>query len=76
MKFRLGKRKFTNKTWEMPRGVEANMLDYNIVVSLNSRSCYYVLDKYHRERYEPLYPPPSYGLNSTTVVHQQGWLWH
>ena len=31
--------------------------------------------KYPQERYEPLYPP-SYGLNSTTTVLLEGWLWH
>ena len=27
------------------------------------------------ERYEPPYPP-SYGLNSTTTVLLEGWIWH
>ncbi len=32
-------------------------------------------DKYPWERYEPPYPP-SYGLNSTTIVLLGEWLWH
>ena len=35
-----------------------------------------LLDKYPREKYEPPYPLPSYGLNSTTSVLLEGWLWH
>ena len=31
--------------------------------------------KYPWERYEPPYPP-SYGLNSTTIVLLGEWLWH
>ena len=31
--------------------------------------------KYPWERYEPPYPP-SYGLNSTTTVLLEGWIWH
>ena len=32
-------------------------------------------DKYPWERYEPPYPP-SYGLNTTTTVLLEEWLWH
>ena len=32
-------------------------------------------DKYHWERYEPLFLP-RYGLNSISAVLVQGWLWH
>ena len=34
-----------------------------------------LLDKYPWERYETSYPP-SYGLNSTTTVLLEEWLWH
>ena len=46
-------------------------MDYGIIVPL----LHSLSDKYSWERYEPSYPP-SYGLNSTTTVLLEGWLWH
>ena len=49
------------------------VLDCGIVVSeFELPSRFRLLsDKYSWERYEPLYPP-SYGLNSTTIVLLEG----
>ena len=56
-----------------PRDVMVKAMDCRIVVSgFLFRS---LSGKYHWERYEPPYPP-SYGLNSTTIVLLGEWLWH
>ena len=34
-----------------------------------------LLDRYPKEKFEPPYPP-SNGLNSTTAVLLEGWIWH
>ena len=59
-----------------PWDVMLKAVDCKIVVSSNS-SCvlHSLLDKYTWERYDPPYPP-HYGLNSTTTVLHEGWLWH
>ena len=59
-----------------PHEVMVKMIDSRIVVNefvLLSR--YYVHFLTEWERYEPSYPP-NYGLNSTTTVLLEGWLWH
>ena len=60
------------------RGVMVKAMDCGIVVT-RVRTPVALLrllsDKYPWERYEPPYPP-SYGLNSTTTVLLEGWLWH
>ena len=56
--------------WGCPRGVMAKAMDCGIVVSefvLQLGNLCSLLGKYPWERYEPPYPP-SYGLNSTTIV--------
>ena len=60
-----------------PHGVMVNAMDCGIVVSeFELQPCYCsLLDKYPWERYKPPYPP-SYGLNSSTIVLLDEWLWH
>ena len=70
--------KVTIRRRRYPCGIMVKALDCGIVVSeFELQSCYYVhfLCKYPWERYEPPYPP-SYGLNSTTTVLLERWLWH
>ena len=53
-----------------PRGVMVKAMNCGIVVSkFELQSCYYIHFRTNTlwERYEPPYPP-SYGLNSTTIV--------
>ena len=53
-------------------------MDYGIVVSkFEFQSRYYVHFRTNTlgKGMNPLYPP-SYGLNSTTIVLLEGWLWH
>ena len=53
------------------RGIVANVLNYDIVVSeFELQSPYSLSVLYHWESYEPSDPPPIYGLNSTPVVLQ------
>ena len=61
-----------------PRGVVANVLDGNFVVSeFELQSHYYIHFRTNSlgERYEPPYTT-SNGLYSTTTVLLQGWLRH
>ena len=64
------------KGGRIPCGQKVNMLNCNInrvqtpVVLLHS-----LLNEYPGERHEPSYHP-SHGLNNTTTVLFQGWLWH
>ena len=55
-------------------------MDCWIVISeFELQSRYYVQfwTNTHGEGYEtPLSPPPAMGLNSTTIVLLDGWLWH
>ena len=63
--------RFNKAMWGCPRRVMVKALDYGIVVrEFVLQSHYYV-----HFRYEPPYPP-SYGLNSTTAVLLEEWLWH
>ena len=64
------------------RCVVVNVLNCNIVISefeLLLLSCYNIFPKfsgkYCWERYEALYPT-SYGINSTSIILLQGWLWY
>ena len=53
-------------------------MDFGIVVSefeLKLRYYIHFLDKNPWEKYEPPYSP-SYGLNITTTVFLEEWLWH
>ena len=62
-----------------PCSFVANMLDCYIVVSkFELQMCYYIHFQTNApwERHEPSYPPAGGGLNSTTAVLLQGWLWH
>ena len=61
-----------------PRGVMVKVMDCGIVVSeFELQSRYYVHFRTNTlgEKYQPPYLP-SYGLNSTTTVLLEGWLWH
>ena len=62
--------KLKNSKGKSPCGVEANMLDCNIVASV---AFTFVLILF-KKVWIPLYPL-SYGLNSTTTVLEL-WLWH
>ena len=58
------------------RDVMVKAMDCGIVVPEFEVALLHSLsDKYPWERYEPPYPA-SYGLNCTTTVHLEGWLWH
>ena len=64
--------------WGCPRGVMVKAMNCGIVVSeVELQPCYYVHFRTDTlgERYEPPYPP-SYGLNSTSTVLLEEWLWH
>ena len=52
-----------------PRGVMSKALDNGIALSRS------LSNKSPWERYETPCPP-SYGLNNTTTVLLEGWLWH
>ena len=61
-----------------PHGVVVNTMDCGTVVSeFKLKSHYYVHFQTITlwERYEPPHPP-SYGLNSTTNVLLEGWIWN
>ena len=65
--------------WEIPCDVVAHVLDCNIVVSefKFQLHCYiHFWSNALRKAMNPFLIPPSYGLNSTTTVFLQGWLWH
>ena len=49
-----------------------NSWDVLVVSDFELLSRYYI---YFWERCEPPYPP-SYGLNHTTTVFLEGWIWH
>ena len=60
-----------------PRGVMVKAMDGGIVVSeFELQSCYYVHFRANTlgKDMNPTYPP-SYGLNSTTIVLLEGYLW-
>ena len=56
---------------------EMNYLSFFIYFFLSTPLYIYISisGKYPWERYEPSYPP-SYGLNSTTIVLLGEWLWY
>ena len=63
---------------ERPHGVIVKAIDCEIIVSkFELQSCYYVhfRKQYPWEMYEPPYSS-GYGLNRTTIVLLEGWLWH
>ena len=63
---------------QSPSGVIVKVLDCALKISkFRFQLPYYVHFQINtlQEWHEPLYPQ-SYGLNRTTVVLQQGWLWH
>ena len=60
------------------RVVEANVLNRDILVSeFELQSCYYIhfRTNIHGKGMNLLFPL-SYGLNSSTTVILQGWIWH
>ncbi len=74
MKVNSKNKRIREKKWKSLCSVEANVLDYDIVVSeFEFQSRYYVHFRTNApwERSEPLYPP-SYGLNSITAVLLEG----
>ena len=58
-----------------PQGVMVKAMDCGTVVRTTVTLLRTLSDKYPGDRYEYPYPP-SYGLNSTTIVLLEGWLWH
>ena len=67
-----------NKWGRSLHGIEGNMLDCDVVVNNSKIQSHYYIHFWANTLMKGINPliPPSYGLNSTTTVLLEVWLWH